>query len=151
MIDLSTSYGPGGRSNAVMVGHYERSDTWFGYGAPAGRNFRGIMVHFEPTWQRLTPGGGSLVEGQEIVEEGESGVMELKPRGETQRIIVIFPLSNHGYEITDDGWVLSPSRKRLLWLPHRWRSKEEHRRWDGRFLGLLDGQLAEVVILEFYE
>ena len=64
---------------------------------------------------------------------------------------VIFPLSNHDYEVTDDGWVLSPSRKRLLWLPHRWRSKEEHRRWDGRFLGLLDGQLAEVVILEFFE
>ena len=142
---------PAGRSRTVIVGYLERSDTRFDYDAPAGRKFGGIMVHFEPTWQRLTPDGGSLVEGQEIVVEGESGVMELKPREEIRRITVIFPLSDHDYEVTDDGWVLSPSRKRLLWLPHRWRSKEEHRRWDGRFLGLLDGQLAEVVILEFYE
>ncbi|KAF9643536.1 hypothetical protein BDM02DRAFT_3123294 [Thelephora ganbajun] len=28
--------------------------------------------------------------------------------------------------ITDGGWVLSPSGKRLLWLPPRWRSH----RWD---------------------
>ena len=150
-IDRSTSHDPAGRSRtAVVVGYLERPDTQRGYGAPAGRNFGGIMVQFEPTWQRLTPAGGSLVEGQETVEEGESGVIELKPREEIPWITVIFPLSNHDCEVTDDGWVLSPNRKRLLWLPHRWRSKE-HRRWDGRFLGLLDGQLAEVVILEFFE
>ena len=70
---------PAGRSRTMIVGYLERSDTRFDYGAPTGRNFGGIMVNFEPTWQRLTPDGGSLVEGQEIVEEGESCVMELKP------------------------------------------------------------------------
>ena len=152
IIDHSMSEDPTGRRRIVIVGHLERSSTRFSYGAPARRNFGGIVVYFEPTWQRLTPDGGSrLLEGQEIAEEGESGVVELKPSEETRWMKVFFPLSNHGYKVTDDGWVLSPSWKRLLWLPYRWRSKEEHRRWDGRFLGLLHGELSEVIILEFFE
>ena len=87
--------------------------------------------------------------GWEIIEDNESGAMELKPRE--------FPSgtflwqSPHGYEVTDDGWLLSPTRKRLLWLPHRWRSASEERRlWSGRFLGL-SHRLSNVVILEFFE
>ena len=56
-----------------------------------------------------------------------------------------------GYEVTADGWVLSATRKRFLWLPHRWRSERECRVWSGRFLGLLHRGLSEVVILEFNE
>ena len=59
--------------------------------------------------------------GWEIIEGGISGAMELKPLEET-----LYPSrtflwdSIRGYEVTDDGWVLSPTQKRLLWLPHRW-------------------------------
>ena len=59
--------------------------------------------------------------------------------------------SSCGYEVTNDGWILSGSKQRLLWLPHHWRSRKQHRRWEGQFLGLLHEELAEVVILEFLD
>ena len=84
----------------------------------------------------------------EIIEDSESGAVKLKveraPGG-------IFKESPSGYAVTDSGWVLSPSSKPLLWLPHRWRSPRLWRTWGGRFLGLLHGELSEVVILEFLE
>ena len=89
--------------------------------------------------------------GWEIIKGGVSGAMELKPLEET-----LYPSSTflwdsiRGYKVTDDGWVLSPTQKRLLWLPHRWRSDREYRLWSGRFLGL-SHRLSEVVILEFLE
>ena len=90
--------------------------------------------------------------GLEIIEGDVSGAMELKPLEET-----LYPSraflwhSIRGYKVTDDGWVLSPTQKRLLWLPHRWRSdQEEHRLWSGRFLGLTH-RVSEGVILEFLE
>ena len=101
--------------------------------------------------------------GWEMIETGRAGgrwrwrrrrtVTELKFLGEeTLRPWgTFFHQSPDGYQITDDGWVLSPTRKRLLWLPHRWRSgQEEYRLWSGRFLGL-SHRLSEVVILEFLE
>ena len=90
-------------------------------------------------------------EGLKIIEGSLSGAMELKPLEET-----LYPSraflwdSICGYKVTDDGWVLNPTRKRLLWLPHRWRSDQEYRLWSGRFLGL-SHRLSEVVILEFFE
>ena len=59
-------------------------------------------------------------------------------------------LSNHGYKITDDGWILGPSGKQLLWLPHHWRLGEKKRtiKWDGHYLALLHGALQEPVILD---
>ena len=90
--------------------------------------------------------------GWEIIEDNKSGAVGLKPREETLCPSEAFPWkSSHGYTVTGDGWVLSPTRKRLLWLPHRWRSDEEvHRIWSGQFLGL-SHRLSEVVILEFLE
>ena len=91
-------------------------------------------------------------EGLEIVEDSVSGTMELIPLEETlYPSRTFFWDSIRGYKVTDDGWVLSPTRKRLLWLPHRWRSdQEDHRIWSGRFLGL-SHRISEVVILEFVE
>ena len=85
----------------------------------------------------------------EIIEDSESGAIELKLQRRQQS--GVFPQSSRGYTVTDGRWVLSPSQKRLLWLPHRWRSDEWKRVWGGRFLGLLDGELSEVVVLEFLE
>ena len=87
----------------------------------------------------------------EIIEDSESGAIELKlQRISTSQGESLRELSS-GYEVTDGGWVLSPSQKRLLWLPHRWRSGGWNRAWVGRFLGLLHGELSEVVILECLE
>ena len=90
--------------------------------------------------------------GWEIVEGSRSGTVELKPLEHTTRTLGLFPFhSSRGYEVTDDGWVLSPTRERLLWLPHRWRSTWMVRTWGGRFLALLHRELSDVVILEFFE
>ena len=102
-------------------------EVWVGYG-------------FSGEWEQL-----------EIIEDSESGAIELR----LQLISTLqregFRESSSGYEVTDGGWVLSPSQKRLLWLPHRWRSDGQDRAWDGRFLGLLHSELSEVVVLECLE
>ena len=87
----------------------------------------------------------------EIVEDGKSGAVELKLRRTEGPRREFLRESSRGYTVTDDWWVLSPSKKRLLWLPHRWRLLELFRAWDGRFLGLLHHELSEVVVLEFLE
>ena len=94
----------------------------------------------------------SPVNGWEIIEDSKSGATELKPLEPTACPPGAFSRKSlHDYKLTDDGWVFSPAGKRLLWLPHRWRSDEEYRTWSGRFLGLRYGTLKEVVILEFLE
>ena len=92
-------------------------------------------------------------DGWEIIEGGVSGAMELRHLEETLYLSRTFLWdSSRGYKVADDGWVLSPTRKRLLWLPHRWRSdREEDRLWSGRFLGLSHRLSSGVVILEFLE
>ena len=91
-------------------------------------------------------------EGRKIVKDSGSGPIRLEPLDETARPSGVFPWeSRRGYEVTGDWWVLSATQKRLLWLPHRWRSKVEQRAWSGRFLGLLHRELSEIVILEFLE
>ena len=56
--------------------------------------------------------------------------------------------SSSGYRITDDGWIITPSRKRLLMLPPHWHPEMIRRVWNGKFLALLHGALPEAVILE---
>ena len=91
-------------------------------------------------------------EGWKIVEDSVSGSIKVEPLGGIMHPLGVFPWeSRHGYKVTDDGWVLSATQKRLLWLPHRWRSKLQRRAWSGRFLGLLQRELSDIVILEFLE
>ena len=94
----------------------------------------------------------SRCRGCKIIERNECGSILLEPIEPSALPLEGFPWeSTRGYKIVDDGWVISPSGKRLLWLPHSWRSRELFRRWRGRFLGLLHGSLPEGVILEFCE
>ena len=126
-----------GRSLAVTtVGDASIMGSWF---SPDGREIWGA------SFVKPSP------DGWEIVEDGEFGNTRLQPLGETVCPLGMLPWkSSLGYEVTDDGWILGPSQQRLLWLPHHWRERERCRRWAGRFLGLLHGQLSEVVILEFF-
>ena len=56
--------------------------------------------------------------------------------------------SSRGYKVTNGGWILSPEEKRLLMLPPLLRSFKRCRVWNGKFLALLHGELAEPVIFE---
>ena len=93
----------------------------------------------------------SFGEQYEIIEDGKPDAIEPKIRHIPHQTLGPFQESSRGYTVTDGEWVISPSQKRLLWLPHRWRMGEWRRVWSGRFLGLLDGELSEVVVLEFLE
>ena len=59
--------------------------------------------------------------------------------------------SAHGYRVTDNGWILSPSGRQLLWLPHHWWVDEKARRWSGPYLALLHHALSEAIILDLSE
>ena len=105
---------------------------------------------------RFSPDGREVWFGLErgwgVIVDSESGATKLQPLERTQCPPEALPwLSCRGYEVKDDGWILSPTQKRLLWLPHRWRSHERYRTWSGRFLALGYHELPEVVILEFFE
>ena len=92
------------------------------------------------------------VKGWTIIKNSRSQIRELEPLEPTEYPSQIFPWqSHHGYEVTNDGWVLSPTQKRLMWLPHHWMSEETFRMWSGQILGLRHRELPEVVILEFLE
>jgi len=92
------------------------------------------------------------VRGWSIIQDSKPDLTRLEPLGPTAKPSGGLPwLSPLGYKITDNGWALSPSGERLLWLPHRWRAEEREREWGGRFLGLLHYGLPEAVILEFYK
>ena len=109
-------------------------------------------LRFASERQLLCPDGDGVV-GWIITGDGESSPMELEEvAGEATRPSGGLPWEPAcGHEVTDDGWVLDSTKKRLLWLPHYWRSDEGERTWCGRFLGLSRRGLPEVVILEFRE
>ena len=56
--------------------------------------------------------------------------------------------SSCSYQITHEGWILSPDGNRLLMLPPLWQSYQRQRVWNGQFLALLHYALPEPVIIE---
>ena len=57
--------------------------------------------------------------------------------------------SPHGYQVTNNWWVLGPSGGRLLMLPPAWQSPfAVQRMWNSHFLALLHCELPEPVILD---
>ena len=95
----------------------------------------------------------SLVDKWKITQDNKSGTTQLQSLGRTgysQGARLPWEIS-HGHEVTDDGWILSSAKKRILWLPHHWRSKEYHREWSRTHMGLLHSELPDIIILEFIE
>ena len=96
---------------------------------------------------------GPPASGWKIIQGSESGITKLEPLEQH----VSPPRGPHWesstcvYQIVDDVWILSPTQRRLLWLPPQWRAYERHRLWNGNFLGLRHPKPREVVILEFLE
>ena len=93
----------------------------------------------------------SSLSGWRITESETTNTVELQelrttscPTGLNSR------RSPHGYEITPDWWILSPTGELLLWLPHNWRpNREEDMTWSKRFLALHSGKMVDPVIIEF--
>ena len=92
------------------------------------------------------------MEGWKIVKDEKSDVVGLEPLGPNAKPSGGYLWeSSHGHDVTDDGWILDSKKKRVMWLPYRWRIYERYRIWNGQFLGLLDPKLPEPVILELDE
>ena len=101
---------------------------------------------FTPSGDEVWGEKSSIMQGWKIIED--CGIVKLEPLHSLSRL----PWeSSCGYKVTDDGWVLNSTQRKLLWLPHPWRSMRKSRKWSRRFLGLGDGRLQEVIILEFFE
>ena len=113
---------------------------------PVRAQQHGLTLDGNKVWYAERGGGVKL---WEIVENEISGTIKLKCF-ETIEPLNGFPWQSPcGYKITGDGWVISSSGQRLLWLPHQWQSdKEVRRKWNGKILTLLYDRLPEVVILE---
>ena len=126
------------------------------YDIPTGRHLGGVETFIEPI-PMFTLDGHQIWDemsysGWEILQDSNSDTIELKPLRQTAHLSGLFPFhSSCCYGVTNDGWVLSPAQKRLLWLPQRWRSTWKDRTWSGQFLALLHCELSDVVILEFLE
>ena len=87
-----------------------------------------------------------------ILQENRSGEISLN-----QVMKEITPLSGfpwhspYGRQVTDDGWILCPSGKRLLWLPHYMRQDMiTQRKWSGKFLVMWNWDSLEPSIIELY-
>ena len=150
-------------SRIAFVDHTRRrGETSLGiYNVSDGRRLGGVTTNHLWSRPRFAPDGrevwvvwDSHCEGWGITEDDESAAIELAPLRAPTTCPPLGTLpwqSLYGYEVTNDGWVLGSAGKRLLWLPHHWRSEERYREWSGRFLGLVHGELPEPVILEFFE
>ena len=100
--------------------------------------------------------GEDIATGWAITETEDSGssCIKLESLETTTQPPGGFPWqSSYGYKVTPDGWILNSGGKRLIWLPHHWRSHlpEEGIVWGGQFLGLTHSILQEAVILELLD
>ena len=94
--------------------------------------------------------GENSLKGWKIIRDSKSSTTELESLESTVCPPQALPWQSCcGYKVCHDGWVLGPTQKRLMWLPHHWRSLGVFRTWSGQFLGLGQSGLQEAVILEF--
>jgi hypothetical protein len=125
------------------------------YDVSTGRCLTGATTWWATPW--TTPSRREVLDGfsadrWRVAEDNESDLTKLEPPRPTAHASGGSPWrSSRGYEVRPNGWILSPSGKRLFWLPHHWRSGETYRTWGGRYLGLLHRELPAAVILEFDE
>ena len=117
----------------ASVSSSQRSAPWF----PLGRH---------EVWCYIDD---NEAEGWSIVEDNKFDATRLECIGATKDPPGGFPWEpSNGYEVTDDGWVLSSDGRRLLWLPPYSRSDRWQRAWGGRFLALLRPAQPEPFLLE---
>ena len=117
-----------------------------------GTTVSGHMPWFTQDGREVWSSRTLLMVGWKITKDEQSGVIGMEPFRSNIGPSGGFPwISSHGHYVMGDGWVFNSRDKRLMWLPHYWRSYERLWTWDGRFAGLLDPGLPEPVILELDE
>ena len=118
---------------------------------PAIAKSRGTVPGFTPDGRVVwCCSVGGTVDLWRIAGGGTPDLQELRSLKSTDGPPEGFPWrSSHGYQVTDDGWIVNSGKKRLLWLPHHWRSRDLFdRTWRGKFIALSHRELPEAVVLE---
>ena len=141
---------------AIVEGRGHTNSCLHLYSVPTGQCLASTPMELETSPWFTTEGckiwcvaDSGEAESWRIVGDGESDLTELEHQESTTQPPDGFPWRpSRNYSVTDGRWVLSSSRKRLLWLPPHWRSDGWNRMWGGRFLALLDHEQPEPVILE---
>lgn len=86
-----------------------------------------------------------------VVERDGSKTFKLKQIGKMKEPSSGVPWhSSQGYRVTDNGWILSPEGKQLLWIPYHWLpdpDKKIQKLWCESFLAIWNRNLQEPVIL----
>ena len=94
-----------------------------------------------------------LVARWTIIKESQSHLINLEPLEPITCPLGIRNLQESplGDKVTNDGWILSPTQKRLLWLPHHWQLSQRKKVWQGQFFMFLFHDISEYVLLECLE
>ncbi|KAF8493161.1 hypothetical protein F5888DRAFT_1891408 [Russula emetica] len=127
------------------------------YDASTGKHLQDVRSQLVLGMPWFTPDGHEVWNrngGWAIVKDSESDVTKLEFFGRPPTRVPLGGLpwqSSRGYQVTNGGWILSPSGKRLFWLHPLWWEDERTTLWSGQFLGLLHFQLPDVVVLESLE
>jgi hypothetical protein len=165
---FSGSVSPG--LNYVVVLRYssgierlEIYDTVTGAHLTAAEVYKGMKPWFVPggceIWVsdvdsqgwKIVQGGSYILKlqrpGWRIVQGDRPDTITLEPLEEAERHPREFTGAESpcGYEVTDGGWVVNPTKERILWLPHHWRSAGK---WGKRFIGLQQAGRPDIIILE---
>ena len=147
-----TSVSPDLRRVAIVEGQGPMASKLRLYDVDTGQCLASVPIRLEPSLWATTDGVWCVTDSGEahlwVTADSNDGT-KLRFQESTQYPPVGSPWRPpNGYSIEGDGWVLSSSKKRLLWLPPRWQLDERNRMWGGHFLALLDRGLPEPVILE---
>jgi WD40 repeat protein len=128
----------------VLGGRWENEHNLHVYNMHTGERIAGaktyrVVLGFSSSscelWSTTNDG---RVTHWEIVKGDRPNANKLKPLEKKKQPLSDLPWhSPCGYQVTDDGWVLNPSGKLLLWLPHHLRQDRiTERKWSKRFLAI---------------
>lgn len=141
--------------NYVVIGYSHPAEGLYLYDTHTGERLSVAESH---TWKSEFIAGCEFWCGMHtgkgerwtILQENGSNTIKMKQlsQGEELQSGVSWH-SPSGYQVSDDGWVLSSSGKRLFWLPHYWQPEKMLQRcWSKNFLAVWNMDLLEPIVLK---
>ena len=110
------------------------------------------LMWFSPDGHEVWCGQPGKYKGWRIIKDNESNSTKLEGLNPARGPSGGSPWeSSGGYQITENGWILSSTGMQLFWLPPHWRSHRENMIWNGQFLSPLINPEPELIILELPE
>jgi WD40 repeat protein len=121
-----------------------------GMGLAEGKACEQVLGFSSSSCEVWSTGYDGIVYPLEIAKGDGPNAIKLKQLRMVQQPQSDFPwCSPCGYQVTHDGWILSPSGKLLLWLPrHLQQDYITQRKWNKRFLVIWNQNMPEPCILK---